>query len=235
MSDTRTLHVLVMAKAPVAGRVKTRLCPPCSPEEAAAVAEAALGDTLDAVAGCSADVKVVALDGRPGPWLPTGFRVIPQRGAAFDERLVNAWADTRPFTGGWGVQIGMDTPQVTAADLDALLDVLRRQPTGGVSRPTAVLALARDGGWWAIGLPGTDPAAVFGGVPMSTSGTGRAQARRLRSLGLAVRGAPVLSDIDTFDDLIEVAARLPGSRTAGAARTLRRSHPPVHGEERGVA
>ncbi|MEO5678521.1 MAG: glycosyltransferase, partial [Acidimicrobiales bacterium] len=71
---------LVLAKEPVAGRVKTRLCPPLTPAEAAAVAEAALADTLAAVARCGADRLVVALDGAPGPWLPAGFEVIPQRG-----------------------------------------------------------------------------------------------------------------------------------------------------------
>ena len=40
--------VIVLAKAPVAGRVKTRLCPPCTPAEAATLAEAALADTLAA-------------------------------------------------------------------------------------------------------------------------------------------------------------------------------------------
>jgi glycosyltransferase A (GT-A) superfamily protein (DUF2064 family) len=207
----RPLHVLVMAKAPVAGKVKTRLCPPCSPQEAAAVAEAALADTLDAVVGCCAEVKVVALDGAAGPWLPSGLRVINQRGAGLAERLANAWADTRPWSGGCGIQIGMDTPQVTAWELDELLGMLRGQ------QPGALLGLARDGGWWVIGLPGTDPKSVFGGLPMSTSRTGHAQAERLRHLGLVVTEAPTRSDIDTFDDLLEVAAGLPGSRTAAVA------------------
>ena len=61
------VNLLVMAKAPVAGRVKTRLCPPCTPAEAAAIAEAALADTLDAVAACGAGRRIVALDGEPGP------------------------------------------------------------------------------------------------------------------------------------------------------------------------
>src|SRR5690606_23084798 len=65
-------HLLVMAKAPVAGRVKTRLVPPLSAAEAAAVAEAALADTLEAVAACGAERRVLALDGEPGPWLPEG-------------------------------------------------------------------------------------------------------------------------------------------------------------------
>jgi len=69
-------HVLVLAKEPRPGRVKTRLCPPCSPEEAATVAAAALADTLEAVAASGADRHILALDGRPGPWLPPGFEVV---------------------------------------------------------------------------------------------------------------------------------------------------------------
>ena len=63
----------VIAKAPVAGRVKTRLCPPCTPEEAAALAEAALRDTLAAMAAAAPRAawrrRVVVLDGAPGAWL----------------------------------------------------------------------------------------------------------------------------------------------------------------------
>lgn len=96
-----------MAKAPVRGRVKTRLCPPYTPEEAARLAEAALADTLDAVAGCGVSRRILALDGEPGSWLPAGFEVVRQAAGAFDERLAAAWDAAR----GPGVQIGMDTPQ----------------------------------------------------------------------------------------------------------------------------
>jgi glycosyltransferase A (GT-A) superfamily protein (DUF2064 family) len=205
------LHVLVMAKAPRAGKVKTRLCPPCSPQEAAAIAEAALADTLEAVAGCGADRKVLALDGGPGPWLPAGIEVMSQRGDGFAQRLDNAWTDVRRATGGWGVQIGMDTPQVTAALLDDQLATL----TGRRSR--AVLGGALDGGWWLIGLQGVDPGLVFPGIPMSTARTGAAQARRLHSLGLDVVTGPWLRDIDTFGDLRAVVAAIPDSRVAAAA------------------
>src|SRR5207302_10117875 len=58
----------VMAKAPVAGTSKTRMCPPLSPEEAARIAEAALVDTLQAVLGTPVRRHVVVLDGDPGPW-----------------------------------------------------------------------------------------------------------------------------------------------------------------------
>ena len=208
------LQLLVMAKAPVAGAAKTRLCPPCSPEEAALVAEAALADTLEAVAACSASRKVVALDGPVGPWLAPGLEVIPQRGTTFTERLANAWSDL----GGAGVQIGMDTPQVGPAELDDLLRLL-----GEGTERQAVLGPAVDGGWWAIGLPMLATGrhgAVFEGVAMSTASTGTEQQRRLRSLGFDVALAPRRRDIDTVADLAEVAAEIPSSRTATAYRLL---------------
>ena len=207
-----------MAKAPVPGRVKTRLCPPCSPHQAAAIAEAALADTLDSVAQCRADARILALDGTPGDWLPHGFDVIPQRGVGLADRLANAWADAAGFTAGWGVQIGMDTPQVRSEQLDDILDLM----SCGDDR-TAVLGPATDGGWWVIGLPGTNPGAAFTGVPMSTPLTGQFQRERLRRLGLAVMTVPTLTDIDTMDDLLAVAAGIPGSRTAAVAGSIRRA------------
>src|SRR5690606_16843936 len=71
--------LLVIAKAPVPGRVKTRLTPPFSPVEAAALAEAALCDTLDVVCATPAARRVLALEGEPGPWLPPGMEVVRQR------------------------------------------------------------------------------------------------------------------------------------------------------------
>ncbi len=211
---TRTLTVpalIVMAKAPIPGRVKTRLCPPCTPREAAAVAAAALADTLAAVAACGAGRKVLALEGAPGPWLPPGFDVIPQRGATFNDRLTSAWSDT----GGPGLQIGMDTPQVTAAELDGLLTTLDR----AAGRP-AVLGLALDGGWWIIGWRSADPSAVFAGIPMSAATTARAQETRLRALGFDVIRAEPKRDIDTIDDLVAVTAAHPRLRTTAEASPL---------------
>ncbi|HEV2759125.1 MAG TPA: DUF2064 domain-containing protein [Acidimicrobiales bacterium] len=200
-------HLLVMAKSPVPGRVKTRLCPPCTPEEAAGLAEAALADTLDAVAACGADRRIIALDGAPGPWLPPGFEVIPQVDGAFDRRLAAAWA----AAGGPGVQIGMDTPQVTAGLLDEALSA--------VDITSAALGFAADGGWWGIGLRRAD-ARVFHDIPMSTSGTGNAQLARMIGLGLEVTALPTLVDLDTIEELPAVTAEGRAIRTAALARTL---------------
>jgi rSAM/selenodomain-associated transferase 1 len=204
--------VIVMAKAPVAGRVKTRLCPPCSPEEAARVAAAAIADTLDTVGRCQAGRRVIALEGPPGSWVPPGFEVIPQRGDGLGERLANACLDaTQPDE--TVVIVGMDTPQLTAIQLDQAID--------RTTASTAVLGPAADGGWWLLGVQAAHPHSVFRGIPMSTADTGSSQRRRLRRLGLDVVDAPVLRDIDLITDLLEVAELIPGSRTAAVAAGLR--------------
>ena len=197
------MHLLVMAKSPVAGRVKTRLCPPLTFHQAADYAEAALADTLHAVAQCGADDRVLALEGEPGPWLPSGVRVVAQRGESFNERLANAWTDV----GGPGVQIGMDTPQVTAALLDSALAAVR--PGRAVLGPTF------DGGWWALGLAAPDERA-FDRVPMSRADTGHWQRARLRALGYEVHEIEPLVDVDHFEDAIVVAEDAPDTRSARA-------------------
>lgn len=197
------MQLLVMAKAPVPGRVKTRLCPPCTPEEAAELAEAALADTLAAATATGADRVVVALDGRPGPWLPPGVAVVSQRGRGFDERLANAWARC----GGPALQIGTDTPHLTAADLDRAMATLAAPETD------AALGPADDGGWWAIGLRRPDRR-VFVGVPMSRSDTCARQLERLRSIGLTTRILATQRDVDTIDDAFAVAAGAPATRFA---------------------
>ncbi|HYV60029.1 MAG TPA: TIGR04282 family arsenosugar biosynthesis glycosyltransferase [Acidimicrobiia bacterium] len=203
------MTVIVIAKSPAPGRVKTRLCPPCDPEQAARLAEASLVDTLLAVAATPCTRRVLVLAGTPGPWLPAGFEVIPQRGDALDERLAHAFADV----GAGGVLIGMDTPQVTPALLTASLCALE---SPGVD---AVLGPSLDGGWWAIGLRAPDPA-VFLGVPMSTDRTGAAQHSRLRALGLRAAPLPRLRDVDEFDDALAVASDAPDSRFAATLRPI---------------
>jgi rSAM/selenodomain-associated transferase 1 len=201
--------LLVIAKAPVPGRSKTRLCPPLSLEEAALLAEAALADTLHAVASVEARRRVLALDGEPGDWLPPGFEVLPQRGEGLAARLGNAFADV----GQPALLVGMDTPQLTPGVLRAGLG---RLAAPGVD---AVLGPARDGGYWAIGLQDPDPA-VFAGVPMSTPHTGAAQRTRLRELGRRVVDLPPLRDVDTYDDARAVATLAPRTRFAAALAAL---------------
>jgi uncharacterized protein len=196
--------LLVIAKQPVPGRVKTRLVPPCTYEQAAGLAEAALADTLHTAAMLPARRRVLVLDGRPGPWLPAGFEVVPQCAGPLDERLAGAFAAAR----GPALLIGMDTPQVTPGLLNVDWEAA-----------DAYFGPAADGGFWALGLRVPDPA-LLRGVPMSTPGTGAVQRARLLAAGLRVADLPQLRDVDTAADAVAVARQAPRSRFAARARQL---------------
>ena len=200
-SDTT---LLIIAKQPVPGKVKTRLVPPCTYEQAAALAEAALTDTLHTLLRVPARRRVLVLDGRPGPWLPPGFEVVPQRGGLLDERLASAFATVR----GPALLVGMDTPQITP-------DLLSVDWDGA----DAVFGPAADGGFWALGLRAPDPG-LLRGVPMSTARTGAIQRARLVTAGLRVADLPELRDVDTAADALTVAQEAPQSRFAARTREL---------------
>ena len=203
------VHLLVLAMAPVAGRVKTRLCPPFTPAQAAQLAEAALRDTLAAVLRTPAVARTVVLDGQPGDWLLPSLAVLPQRGDGLDERLAAAYDDAWLQSPAPLLLVGMDTPQVTPALLTAAAEQLLDDGTD------AVLGLAHDGGWWALGLRRPD-ASLLLGVPMSTDGTGAAQRARLAAAELRVTALPALTDVDTAADARVVAAACAASCFAAA-------------------
>jgi rSAM/selenodomain-associated transferase 1 len=202
-------QVIVIAKEPVPGRVKTRLSPALSPAAAAALAAAALADTLDVVATSPVSRRVLALDGAPGAWLPAGFDLISQRAGGLDERLAAAFADAYATAPLPMVLIGMDTPQVTA---DLIRDAAQSLVSGEAD---AVFGPAEDGGFWLLGLRRPDRS-LLAGVPMSRPDTGRVQLERLASAGLRVALTPQLTDVDTFDTARQVAGQVPGSRFAAA-------------------
>ena len=201
--------VIVLAKSPVPGRVKTRLTPTFTPHEAAALATAAIRDTFDAVRQAAPRRTVIAWDGPRTRWLPEHAVVLDQRGESLDERLEHVFADLlgedddRPT-----VLVGMDTPQLRASDLDV--------DWSGVD---AVLGLSEDGGYWAIGFRRYHPGAIHG-VPMSTVRTGAEQLARLRSLGLTVRLLAPMRDVDGPGDALEVARLAPQSRFGRLHRRL---------------
>jgi uncharacterized protein len=200
-------QLLVMAKAPVPGRVKTRLCPPCTPEQAAAVAGAALTDTLAAADHAPAVRRTVVLSG--GYAVPSGWTSVAQRGEALGDRLANAFADTA-LPGVASLVIGMDTPQINADLLAAVAAPLHRVD--------AVLAMAEDGGFWALALRNPVHGAVLRAVPMSRADTGARTAAALAGRGLGVAYGPVLRDVDTVADAVAVANDVPDGRFAAAVR-----------------
>jgi hypothetical protein len=201
--------IAVLAKSPVPGRVKTRLCPPLTAGEAARLAAAALADTLAAVSAATCGRRIVVLDGDAGDWTPPDFEVIPQPAGGLGARLAGAFAaiDDRALV------IGMDTPQVSPSLLTDAVTALDGQDTD------AVFGRAMDGGYWAIGLTAPDDR-IFAGVPMSTAVTGDRQLTRLRRLGLRVHQLRTLRDVDHYADAAAVAALAPRTLFAAAVRGL---------------
>ena len=214
--------VLVVAKAPVPGQAKTRLAASVGDTAAADIAAAALLDTLDAVAAAPVAARVVALTGElgaasSGAEITAGladFIVVPQRGADFAERLANAHIDAAAASGGLPVlQIGMDTPQVT----DELIGDCARE----LLAADAVLGLARDGGWWLLGVTEGAMADCLRTIPMSRSDTGAVTLAALENTGNHVSLVPTLADVDTIGDVDEVRrVCAPGSRFVRATRDV---------------
>lgn len=200
--------MIVIAKAPVPGRVKTRLGPALGARQAAAVAAAALADTLRVASAVPAARHLLAFDGRVDGWLPTGWRACAQPTGGLDRRLVAAFA--RAGTGP-ALLIGMDTPQAQPRQLTAFDPV----------RYDACLGPATDGGYWAIGFRDPRMARVIRGVEMSTAHTGADQLHRMHAAGLRVQLLDELSDVDTIDTAVEVADLIPGSAFAAAVACAR--------------
>jgi glycosyltransferase A (GT-A) superfamily protein (DUF2064 family) len=209
--------LLVVAKAPEPGRAKTRLAATVGDRVAADIAAAALLDTLDAVAAAPAASRVVALTGDLDAAAAEAqirqrlesFTVIEQRGDDFADRLANAHIDA---AAGFPVlQIGMDTPQVTADLLAGCARSLLGAP--------AVLGPAVDGGWWVLGVQDPAMAECLRAVPMSQPDTGELTWKALHDNGIDVITVDRLADFDIADDVAAVREACgPASRFARATR-----------------
>ncbi len=210
------VRLLVAAKAPHPGRVKTRLGADLGHRAAAEVAAAALLDTLAACREASGAARChLALAGDLAGAVReddlrgalAGWTVRPQRGAGLAARLAHAHRELGP---GPVVQVGMDTPQVDGALLGSVADLLDTHD--------AALGPAADGGWWALGLRDPLHARVLREVRMSRPTTGRDTRSALESAGLSVAEGVVLRDVDTASDADAVAAQAPRSAFAEAWR-----------------
>ena len=215
------VSVLVVAKAPVPGLAKTRLAAGVGEDVAAEIAAAALLDTLDAVADAPVAARVVALTGNLDDAKRSDeirsrladFIVVTQHGEGFADRLANAHLDAAAATGGLPVlQIGMDTPQVSPELIGRCAQSLADHNT--------VLGMARDGGWWVLGVTDAATADCLRDVPMSAPDTGAVTLAALRHTVKHVELLCELADVDTLDDVVEVRrACPPGSRFSRVTAT----------------
>lgn len=204
MSDTR---IVIFAKAPRPGAVKTRLIPALGSAGAARLAERMLIRTLDEA--LAADLGAVELCADPpfndsawhGVHLPLGVRTSAQGAGDLGDRM--ARAAQRALDQNQSVLlIGTDCPQLNAQSLrDAALLLETHH---------AIMHPATDGGYTLLGLAAFDPA-LFSAIPWSTHQVAALTRERLAALGWRMAVGRMLADIDEPADLIHLP---PGWRRA---------------------
>ena len=208
-----------MAKAPVAGQVKTRLGASVGAQCAAELALAALLDTLAVCESVFVEGRrVVALAGSVAlsvdpPLLRRaleGWLVFAQQGAGFGDRLAAAHRTTHAMVGGPVVQIGMDTPHVTASHLE--------QVVAAVVSGRPVLGRAHDGGWWVLASSSPEDVHGLHAVPMSRPDTWARTRECLERAAGTVLPTSELGDVDTALDAAAVASAAPHTAFARAWR-----------------
>jgi glycosyltransferase A (GT-A) superfamily protein (DUF2064 family) len=206
-----------MAKAPVAGRVKTRLGAVVGATYAARLAAAALVDTLGACdAGFTVGTRYLALDGELADGVDRevieaaleGWTVLRQRGATLGDRIADAHHRVHLRGHAPVVQLGMDTPQVEAHLLRTVADRAAR-----TARP--VLGPCPDGGWWVLATTSADQVGGLGEVAMSRSTTFRDTVALLTANGCPPVLARSLRDVDEVADARAVAGSAPMTLFAG--------------------
>lgn len=208
--------LVVMAKAPVAGAVKTRLVPPLSLEEAADLYRCLLLDLLENIAAFKGADLYVAFTPEAAASLfqkivPPGFVCFPQRGQDLGERMADIFENL--FERGYEriVVIGSDLPVFPSSFLNAAFRALAG------SRSHVVLGPSRDGGYYLIGLGGFVPE-IFTGIPWETEQVLDATRRQLSRIRIEPVLLPEWFDVDKVEDLRYLAEMVSiGQQTRASA------------------
>jgi rSAM/selenodomain-associated transferase 1 len=186
-------RLVIFAREPLVGRVKTRLAGAIGHEAAAAIYAGLLDHTVATALEASPGAILSLAEPTESEWASgVGLVSETQGGGDLGRRMAECFQ--RRFTEGAArvVIIGSDNPCVTPEHLAAAF--------GALDEMAVVLGPADDGGYWIVGqrTPGVD---LFSGIPWSSPETLAATRRRLETLGVAWRELETLSDIDTIDDL----------------------------------
>ena len=191
--------IALFAKAPIAGRVKTRLQPLLTAEQAADLHLAFVLDVWESVR-LIRDVSLYLY--RDEAW-PNGDEPAVrdycglQRGADLGERMLHCFEELRERGHGRVLIVGSDSPTLPRSYLEQGLDRL--------SHTDAVLGPSEDGGYYAVGCRRSRPC-MFEGVHWSTASTRAETERAFRREGLELETLPGWYDVDTESDLRRLAA-----------------------------
>jgi uncharacterized protein len=211
--------LLVIAKQPIAGQVKTRLGALFTPELSVEFYLCLIRDTL-ALAEHVSDVERVVLfapKGAEGYFrvLAPGFRLHPQRGPSLSARLLHGIEDHLALGFERVVVVDSDSPTLPAAYLEQAFALLDEHDV--------VLGPCEDGGYYLVGAKAAHPE-LFLGVQMSTPRVFADTAARAASAGLTLGVLPTWYDVDRAEDVHRLRAELfsDGRETRCTAEFLRR-------------
>ena len=205
------IPVAIMAKVPVAGEVKTRLCPPLTPVQAAELARCFLEDRIAQLSGIPTVAPIVAFtpaDREPElrPLLADGVRAVPQQGADLGARLDRLLTDLLAEGAPGAVAVDADSPTLPT-------DFVRRACAHLAGAETdVVLGPCDDGGYYLVGLRRPAPE-LFRAMPWSTPTVLDETVARARRLGLRLALLPPWFDVDRGADLerLRASAEAPGA------------------------
>jgi rSAM/selenodomain-associated transferase 1 len=216
-TPTSRVALCIMAKAPEAGRVKTRLCPPLSAHEAAELSRCFLLDKVAQVRKVARAEPVVAFAPEAAAAvfeaLAPGFTLLPQGDGDLTARLGSVFA--RLFTDGCeaAIMIDSDTPTLPVGLLERAVTLVAS------GEHDLVLGPSEDGGYYLIGLRRLHPE-LFDGMAWSTPAVLEETLRRAGVLGLRTARLPAWYDVDTGADLARLTAEL-AADPSGTARHTR--------------
>ena len=195
--------ILLFAKAPVPGRVKTRLQPVLSPEQSAELHSSFVGDVLECLAGFTsvADIEL-HLNEPTGAWSEFPFRRVLQSEGDLGQRMWNAFRQAFDEGRNQVLILGSDAPTLPTEHLKALLN----------SSADATFGPTEDGGYYAIQIRNL-PQNLFDGVEWSTNRALGQSVDSARRFGLTIALGPQWFDIDTPADLLKLRARPAPPRT----------------------
>lgn len=203
--NARGRRTALFTKRPEPGHVKTRLCPPLAPEEAAHLAAAMLRDTLEKCLAGDFETTLVFAPESAAAWFRSEFprpaQQVAQRGEGLGARLAH-FVRTAFEEGATTslVVIGSDQPLVPLARLE---EAHARLAAGA----DLVLGPDRGGGYYLVGLRAPRDE-LFTAVTMSSAGMCAATAAFARARGLAVARLAEDDDIDTPADLARLSTHL---------------------------
>jgi uncharacterized protein len=217
----------IMCKAPSPGTSKTRLSPPLSREEAAALARCFIADVARVIAGLPPELGVRRFvvftpgeaEGAFEGLLPDGFGMLAQRGEDLSERCANAVEDLLARGCAGACLLNADSPTLPAATVEAAVAALRRRGE------RVVLGPALDGGYYLVGVTRPMPE-LFRAIAWSTVRALSGTEARARELGLAVERLPAWYDVDDGVALAWLVQEVLGDGTPPIANALRGSPAP---------